>query len=571
MKWFHNLKISVKFLGCFILILAVMMISSVKGLINTNSINTNLINLYESDLNTIKDLGEISSSFQRINTSIGSYLLIKDKDARDKEKGTIAAKQKQVDDLMAKFTDRPLTDEERSSFNLFKMLWATYPSTIEKVFNLADQNQAAAANTVYERELLNKLDGIDRTFEGFIAMNQQKADARYSASMNMYQQIKWSSIILMILSVLIAAILGSLMTYSTLTPIRRLLQAFKNVESGDLSQKTVIQRKDELGQLADGFEKMRQSVSSIVSQTKQMVGLLSNVSNDIRGNAHTTGGSSQEIFNGLRDAAEISDQQAKRVSDDAIVIKEMSIGLKQVATNIDDVSSLSSDMESASNKGQVVVKDALDKMHSIQEQSHQTTSIVSELGEHSKEIDNVITTIKNIAEETNLLALNASIEAARAGEAGRGFSVVASEVRKLSENSKQAAEQVSTVVKRIQESTRGLQHSSQAWMQEMNEGHAKVNDVSAAFKQIYEWIQNMNDRVQDITAGIEEMAAGSEQIDSSMKRIEEYSESVTQVNQKYSEKSGSQVEMMDKVNTSVEELQKISDDLHMLVNRFVTN
>jgi methyl-accepting chemotaxis protein len=559
MKWFHNLKISFKFLGCFILILAVMMISSIKGLINTNSINTNLINLYESDLNTIKDLGEISTSFQRINTSIGSYQLIKDKAIRDKEKETIAAKQKQIDDLLVKITDRAFTDEERKSFELFKMLWTTYPAAIEKVFNLADQNQDASAKTVYEKELLNKLDGIDRTFQSFIEMNQQKADARYSASMNMYQQIKWSSIILMILSVFIAAVLGSLITYSTLTPIRRLLQAFKNVESGDLSQRTFIQRKDELGQLADGFEKMRQSVSSIVSQTKQMVGVLA------------TGGSSQQIFNGLRDAAEISDQQAKRVSDDAIVIKEMSIGLRQVASNIDDVSSLSSDMESASNKGQVVVKDALDKMHSIQEQSHQTTSIVSELGEHSKEIDSVITTIKNIAEETNLLALNASIEAARAGEAGRGFSVVASEVRKLSENSKKAAEQVSTVVGRIQESTRGLQLSSQAWMEEMNEGHAKVNDVSAAFKQIYEWIQNMNDRVQDITAGIEEMAAGSEQMDSSMKRIEEYSESVTQVNQKYSEKSGQQVDMMDKVNTSVEELLKISDDLHTLVNRFVTD
>jgi methyl-accepting chemotaxis protein len=571
MKWFHNLKISFKFIGCFVTILVILMVGSIMGLINTNSINGNLVNIYENDLTSIKELGEISSTFHRINTSIGSYLLASDNDSRKKEKEVISSNQKKIDSLLVSFSNRPLTDDERKELELFKTLWNQYPKAIEKVLSLADQNHIDFAKTAYEKEILAKEDGIDRTFQGIIDMNQKKADDRYTASLNKYQQIKWSSITIMALSLLISGILGYLMTTSILTPIRRLLQAFKNIESGDLSQTIVMQRRDELGQLAVGFEKMRQSVSSIVSQTKQLVGILSKVSNDIRGNAHTTGGSSQEIFNGLKEAALISNQQATRVSDDAIVIKEMSIGLKQVAANIDDVSNLSSDMERASDKGQLVIRDAMEKMSAIQQKSQQTTSIVQDLGDHSKEIDSVITTIKNIAEETNLLALNASIEAARAGEAGRGFAVVASEVRKLAENSKSAAEHVGKVVARIQESTSGLLQSNQAWTAELDEGHAKVNDVSTAFKQIYEWIQNMNDRVQDITAGIEEMAAGSEQIDTSMKRIEEYSETVSQVNQEYSEKSGQQVDMMDKVNTSAEELLKLSDELHIIVNRFVTS
>jgi methyl-accepting chemotaxis protein len=571
MKWFHDLKISFKFIGCFVTILVILMIGNVSSLLNTSNINGNLINIYENDLTSVRELGELSTSFHRINTAIGSYLLINDANSRKKERDVITSKQKEIESMLTSFSSKPLTDDERKELEVFKIIWNLYPKTVDKVLGFADQNQNEFAMTAYEREILNKQDGIDKTFQGFIEMTQKKADTRYADSLKMYQQIKYSTIIIMVLSLLISTVLGYLMTFSILTPIKRLLLAFKNIESGDLSQTLVIQRRDELGQLAAGFENMRESVASIVSQTKQLVGILSNVSENIRGYAETTGGSSQEIFSGLKDAAQISEQQAERISDDTIVIKEMSIGLKQVATNIDDVSTLSSDMESASNKGQVVVQDALDKMSAIQQKSQQTTSIVKDLADHSQEIGSVITTIKGIAEETNLLALNASIEAARAGEAGKGFAVVASEVRKLAENSKSAAEHVGMVVTRIQESTRGLLSSNQAWTLELNEGHAKVNDVSTAFKQIYEWIQSMNDSVQDITAGIEEMAAGSEQIDSSMKRIEEYSDNVSQVNQEYSAKSGEQVHMMDKVNTSVEELLKISNDLHILVNRFVTS
>jgi methyl-accepting chemotaxis protein len=570
MKWFHDLRVSLKFISCFITILLVMMVGNISGLINTNMINGNLVHIYENDLSSIKELGAISSSYNRLNTSLGSYLLINNSEYRKKEREIITSKQKEIDDILASFSSLSATDDEKNELELFKTLWSAYPKAIEKVTSLADQNQNEFAKTVYEKEILSKQDGITKTFQGLIEMNQKKADTRYAASLDKYLQVKLSSIIIMVVSLLISGILGYLITYSILKPIRRLLEAFKNMESGDLSQTVETHRRDELGQLEVGFEKMRQSVSSIVSQTKHIVGYLSNVSNDIRGYAITTGGTSQVIFHGLKEAVHTSNQQATRIAEDSIVIKEVSFGLKQVAFNIDEVSSLSNDMERASNSGQLVVRDALEKMSAIQQKSQQTTTIVQELGGHSAEIDGILLTIKNIAEETNLLALNASIEAARAGDAGRGFSIVANEVRKLAENSKQAAIHVGLVIARIQESTRDLFSSSQEWIVEMNEGHTKVNDVSTVFKKMYEWIQSMNDSIQDITASIEEMSAGSEQIDFSMKRIEESSQSVSEVNEKYSEKSGQQVEMMEKVNASAEQLLKISDELHVLVNRFVT-
>ncbi|WP_438446982.1 methyl-accepting chemotaxis protein [Gorillibacterium sp. sgz5001074] len=570
MKAFHNLKISVKFIGCFAVILLIMMAGNAKALTNANDMSRNMMELYENDLKTIKDVGTLAASFHRINTSVGSYLLLTDADSRKQNKELITANRKSIDDLMAQIETRTLSEEEARELSLFKALWSNHTKTIDKFFGYADQNQNDIARSVYDKEMLIKVSGAERIFASFIEMNQSKADSRYTSSVEMNQEIKQSTLLIMIVSLIISGLLGTLMTVSILTPVRRILSAFKSVESGDLSRPLVIDRKDELGLLGAGFETMRRSIAAIVVQTQQAVELLTSISLDIQGHARTTGDASQEIHTGLTEAAELSGRQAAQVTEDAVVIKEMSIGLKQAATSIDDISSLSGDMEAASSKGRTVVSDAVATMSSIREKFQNISTIIRDLGDHTAEIDGVMATIKQIAQETNLLALNASIEASRAGDAGRGFAVVATEVRKLSENSKASADRVGLVVERIQESTRGLLQSSRLWSEEMNEGQTKVDNISTSFRLIHEWIENINERVQDITAVIEEMAAGSEQIDGSIKRIETYSQNVTQVNRQYSQRSAQQVQAMDQTQSSLEELQRIAQELNGLVNRFVT-
>jgi methyl-accepting chemotaxis protein len=248
----------------------------------------------------------------------------------------------------------------------------------------------------------------------------------------------------------------------------------------------------------------------------------------------------------------------------------MAEGLKQMARHVDDVSHLSGDMEHASSQGQLVVQDALETMQNIRSQSQETTHAVKTLGVQSKDINSIILTIKEIAESTNLLSLNATIEAARAGEAGRGFAVVANEIRQLADNTKKAAESVRQKIASIQESTETLLAANQKSAKEIDAGYTKMEEVTSAFRKIYEWVQNLNGRIHDITAGLEELAAGSEQIDTSMKRIEDFSQKVTAVNQTYSEKSGRQVDQMQTVKSSANDLLNLSNELSSLVSRFRT-
>lgn len=567
MKWFDNMKISRKFVGSFSVVIVLLLIGNIWGIINANSLNRNVTDIYEQDLTIIKESGEVSTSINRINSALGSYLLTQEEEYLE----TIEEEKQNIDDLLVRLYAQPLLENELRDLEVFKIVWQGYPPVIERVVTQVKQNQMEFAVSAFKRELLVKEKGINMAFQSFIEGNRDKAAERYEDSKKMYTGNVLSSIIIMALTLVISGVMGYILTRSITGPINRLVKSFKLMEAGDLSQPIEERRGDELGQLAEGSENMRKSIADIVSQTKQVVRTLANVSQNVREDAKETAASSQRMFKGLNDTANLSREQAGKITDDAQMIKEMVQSLSQVAASVDSVSSLSSDLQQTADRGQVVIQDASETMNAIKSKSEETASVVELLNEHAKQIDSVIATIKEIAEETNLLALNASIEAARAGDAGRGFAVVADEIRKLAENSKASAEQVRRVVVSIQNSARDLFRSNQINLSEIHDGHSKMDDVSNAFHQIFEWIENINMSIQDITAGIEELSAGSEQIDHSMRRIEAYSDDVAKTNESYAQQSGQQVNRMEKVNDSVNELLKLSDALNGIVNRFVTD
>lgn len=570
MNWFHHLKISVKFAVCFSLVLGLLLAMGVLGLVNIKKINNNMVDLYDNKLVVIKELGDISSSFHRINTYMGNYLLNNNAEDRGKMKDKIAANQKMIDASLASLSNRSLPEEYQNELGLFTSLWAKYKETSGKVIEMADSNQDKIARTVYEREMIAKVEGIDQSFQQFVAKTQEAAETSYTASAAMYKSVSGASILFIIVSFLVSGVMGYLVTSSIVSPIRQLLRHFEKMSSGDLSESIRINRKDELGLLAKSSEHMRSSIAGIVNQVKSSLQSLTGLSDTIRASADSTGESSLTIRQGLRAAADHSRQQLDMVTGDVAIIKEMSSGLQQMASDIDKMNHQSMDMEKASDEGELVVRDAIEQMGRIHRHVQQSAETVENLSRLSREIDGVINSIKHIAEETNLLALNASIEAARAGEAGRGFAVVASEVRKLAESSREAADRVSSNIGKMQESMTLTVQSIKGWSEEITAGQDKVERVSLSFQNMREWTQKLNQTIQDVSAGIEELAAGSQEMNYSMKRIEDFSMSVSHTTEQYASTSDLQVESMNQVMRSVESLLLVSGELQQATNRFVT-
>lgn len=569
LNWFNNLKISMKFILSFSVVLLILVAIGVFGIANANKINNNLEDIYANRLVAITELGTVSSNLHRINSSVGSYMLNKDPESRNAEKAKIEESAKQIEEALQRLSTVRLTDAEQKELKLFVSLWQQYLPEVDKIYGYINNNQMEFAITHYQRQVLNRMNGVDRSFQNFIEMNKTNAHTAYTESNKVYKGVIQFSTIFIMVSFIISALLGYLMTTSIRKPLNQLLGLSERIGRGDLSQTISIKRKDEFGDLAGSFEKMRVNLIEIVENVKHSSAILSGLFNEIRDHADNTGKASTMFYEGLQESAEKSRIQSEQVTNDAVIIKEMAHGLQQVAVSIDQIGIHSIEMEQSSNSGVVVVQKAIEKITHVQKEVHHSFETMSQLMELSREIEQVMHTIRNIAEETNLLSLNASIEAARAGDAGRGFAVVAHEVRKLADNSSQAANHVQTMISKIQESSENAMRSIELSLREIDEGQASVGEAGSAFSEIQSWILNINNNIQDVSASVEELAAGSQQINASIQGIEQFSTQTAQSSQEFAAISAEQIHSMDQVIGSIRQLYETTQEMNKAINRFI--
>jgi methyl-accepting chemotaxis protein len=193
---------------------------------------------------------------------------------------------------------------------------------------------------------------------------------------------------------------------------------------------------------------------------------------------------------------------------------------------------------------------------------------VTTLGERSKEIGQIVDTISGIAGQTNLLALNAAIEAARAGEQGRGFAVVAEEVRKLAEQSQDAAKQIAVLISEIQSDTDRAVVAMEDGTREVMLGAEVVNDSGKAFQEIADMVTNVSSQIREISVSIEQMAVGSQQIVESVKEMDELSKKSSGEAQTVSAATEEQSASMEEIASSSQALAHLAMNLREAVSKF---
>jgi methyl-accepting chemotaxis protein len=274
---------------------------------------------------------------------------------------------------------------------------------------------------------------------------------------------------------------------------------------GDLSQDVPVLTNDEVGAMAQGFNKMMEDLRRIAGQ--------------IKGMTNTLASSSEEVSATTEVLAKGAKEQSRQTEQAAAAITEVSQTVMDVAKNAAEASSSSKEMSRIAGEGRKKVEDTVAGMHGIAGTVKESANTVGELGKASKEIGAIINTINDIADQTNLLALNAAIEAARAGESGRGFAVVADEVRKLAERTGKATKEIATMIEKIQEETARSVAGMQTGIVEVEKGVALAEEARSALERIVAASAVSTDMIQRIAAAAEEQSAATEQMSSNMEGI----------------------------------------------------
>ena len=264
-------------------------------------------------------------------------------------------------------------------------------------------------------------------------------------------QIRYT-ILITCLAILMAAGIAIIISRRITKPIIAVGKSSHEVAVGDLSgPDLIVTSRDEVGQIADSFNHMKSNLRDLISQLRDSVMHLSSSAEELTAGAQQSAEASHQVAQSITNVAVGAEKQLSSVEKVVNNVNQRAMGIDQMAKKAEIVTETSQKAASIAQMGSESVNQAIRQMDIIEQTVTQSAAVVTKLGERSKEIGQIIETISGIAGQTDLLALNAAIEAARAGEQGRGFAVVAEEVRKLSEQTQQAAKQIETLIKEIQE------------------------------------------------------------------------------------------------------------------------
>lgn len=352
-------------------------------------------------------------------------------------------------------------------------------------------------------------------------------------------------------------------------PIVRLRDEALLLAEGDLrARNTVVRSQDEIGQLALAFAQMSDRLRAVVVNVQSQAEAVAASSEQLTATADQSARAANQVAASITDVASASAEQLAAADETSAVVQQMSAGIQQIAANTNQVAVQSAQAADKAKAGDKAVERAVIQMGHIEETVDASARVVTILGERSKEIGQIVDTIAGIAGQTNLLALNAAIEAARAGEQGRGFAVVAEEVRKLAEQSQEAAKKIAELIGEIQGDTAKAVEAMNEGTREVKTGTEVVNAAGAAFREIAALVTRVSGQVKEISAAIQQMAAGSQQIVDSVKKIDKLSKTSAGEAQSVSAATEEQLASMEEIAHASEALSKLAQDLQVAVANF---
>lgn len=354
-----------------------------------------------------------------------------------------------------------------------------------------------------------------------IIVEQDKSEA-FAA----IQHIQLILILLGIILVIIFSIIAYIVARKIANPIVSLTRLVQKAADGDLAVQTTVSSQDELGQLAAATNVMIANLRDLVNEVQVSVQQVSTSAEELTASAGQAAQTSNQVAQSMSEVAGGTEKQFAQVKSASDIIAAISVHLAQATDHVNDAARKTEHSSYSAQAGAASAQKAMSQMEKIEQSVDASAKVVTNLGMRSKEIGKIVDTISGIAGQTNLLALNAAIEAARAGEQGRGFAVVAEEVRKLAEQSQEAAKQIAHLIGEIQQETDQAVIAMNEGNAEVKAGTEVVNEAAVVFQSISSVSTEVNEMMKRVLEKVRQVSSGNQKIVTSIEKIDHSSNSV---------------------------------------------
>jgi methyl-accepting chemotaxis protein WspA len=466
--------------------------------------------------------------------------LRKDKTLTDADKADYKAFEARILTQMANYKATINGSEDQAEFDKFEALHQAYNKALATVTDNLQRNDIAAARKVFDEELTPTWTAGRMKLNDIITENKSVADRATNAIDDAVSAAKISMGVSLILAILAAGLCGLLLMRAIMAPMKRIVDILEIMRTGDLSKRLNLERKDEFGAVETGFNDMMTELTALVSQAQR---------------------SSVQVTTSVTEIAATSKQQQATATETAATTTEIGATSREIAATSKDlvrtmteVSTAADQASVAAGSGQQGLARMEETMHSVMGAADLVNAKLAILNEKAGNINQVVVTIVKVADQTNLLSLNAAIEAEKAGEYGRGFAVVATEVRRLADQTAVATYDIEQMVREIQSAVSAGVMGMDKFSEEVRRGMFEVQQVGEQLSQIIHQVQALAPRVLMVNEGMQAQATGAEQINHALVQL--------------GDASSQTVESLRQASFAIDELSQVAVGLRSGVSRF---
>ncbi|WP_223569960.1 methyl-accepting chemotaxis protein [Pseudomonas sp. BF-R-26] len=537
----RNLKIAPRaFLG-FAFIALLVIVLGVFAVNRMSIIRQASVDMEMTQLPSIGFLGNVTENVLRLRILSFRVLVNRDPAALQEAQTRIGVLVDKVRSAQASYAVLPAGPEEAALYKTFATTLDNYMQAQSQMLELSRQNKLDEMRALINTRIKEGTDQMGEQLNKLVALNAADAKAASAKAGEHYSEAFIGIVTVAVMASLLTVLLAWLLTRSILTPLNRAVLAAETIAGGNLSKVIEVDGNDEPARLLGALSAMQANLRKTIEQ--------------IAGSATQLGAAAEELSNVTQEASRGLQQQNNEIEQAATAVNEMTAAVEEVARNAVSTSEASNQSTQAAREGRDRVVETVDAIQTMTHDVQNTALMIEGLAAQGRDIGKVLDVIRAIAEQTNLLALNAAIEAARAGEAGRGFAVVADEVRALAHRTAQSTQEIEKMVAGIQNGTGEAVSSMQQSNQRTQSTLEMARAAGIALEQITQSIQLINERNLVIASASEEQAQVSREVDRNLVNIRDLAtQSAAGANQ---------------TSAATHELSRLAVDLNAMVARFV--
>ncbi|SDF21170.1 methyl-accepting chemotaxis protein [Fontibacillus panacisegetis] len=597
MKMIQNMKIASKIRLLSISFFIFLIVIGTAGITQIYSVNAKLEELNNSRLIPIVELEQIKSDMESTRSLANSYMDASDDTERSTIQEELKTYQSSIKNGLSPFSDEA---EVNNVFTLFD----TYSSALEQFVerfssgkdNLGGQppaEPAAQANPTENKgddsgtgennpsapqnggptemaTLDQSKNDLIKSMDAWIDKHIQAAQHTYEDSKVVYKTTTVSFIVLLLISALVTVVLSIFITRTVVNPVAKVTAKLKEISqnNGDLTGRIDYDSKDELGELSSSFDAFVAKLQAMISEIITSTGTIytsSEILSEVTGN---TTASLQSVSTTISEIAEATIENAAVAEETTASLTEMAKFSESTAVASKRTADTSKKVKEAAQSGAARIEDITSSMNDIDFAAQSVSETIYQLNESSKTIGDISSLISGISAQTNLLALNAAIEAARAGEAGRGFSVVADEIRKLADESNVAAQEIARMVSENQKKTITAVTSTKEVTDKILLGVQKSAEANDSIVHILDSIGTIVTQIDQIDYDNEQQANSSREMEQALQNIAESTNDIASGTEQINASIQEQLSTMNEIDHTADSLSQMAKKLREMTGGF---